>query len=1375
MVPSTVTLTKSLRDKSKPLLDLIPAANSLYRGNSAVFFPRKEEWLVEWLVERLREEASPDARLSLAIWNTLYDLLKRPNLDLDATSSILRKHKFVDILIKTLSEASARFYGSNSDGINVSSNDGTDDVDMQDIASSTSSSGTELGSPLVRTAFFTGNHSRERRDLIRRAKQVQLLLGSIFDVVRLLKSWPDKISSRDAENPKRRKLNTMTPIFKSSPELAALLCESFFQLLYNLVSRSSWVEEASSWTSLCHLVWKASSYGISDTTKLASLVSEKLLVPIAAILTLQTIPGEIEATASWFLETYIFQPVSSPEKRLEFLEMLKPLKDACFKRKNQSLPAPLTLSLPTIFELAIAKADRDYSLRQRKQTDGFVSTLLSWMLSITNTQSSAQNRLLEIAIYNKVTPESSSLLASINLALNTTPSVDWVLLRTIAQVNLDAILLDAEDRVFSNLSNFDIRSDGEAVWLFVDQVITTSVESRDLENFLGKWFGFLSRPDQQSFDIWRSDRFQSLISSKVETGLTHNQIHLVVNKYLEAEKVETSLSIIDSILRGITRIETINRLGSDGIPNMLFTTLTTQILRDERASQWQCIRVLTRLLDIWPTHDYSDYIDETKRQLIRRTNTLLRMSRTLDPDASKELTLLLAILFVLQEQSLVLIDELQPIFRGFMSILMDSEMMRDGNDWDGSFDTISCASNAIGSFAITLARRFIATFAKFDERLQQEFLTQFLKSTSSVGASNSTATLRDAWHFFFQDGSNVYENIKTKDSIFVVMLAALKEESILQQQLPLILDVLNRCPLNALKKHQRDSLIDTLFLIVKKSRDQSLSLNILDILTRLARLSTNSTSLVSSVGSREGLYEFLILSGEIPDATIDKRINIVKLVFEYLTKSQHQEKAETRLNMALDLALEVLGNSKDSSIYPRAWSYCIVQGVDISKGHHSLETKARQLRRMLLTRLIEVTTKQVDRLNIDINFRQASLDLKFLESVVAQEKLSLEETGIQCKDVEQWKISFEDFLEKVDMDGSESVTQRLLYSAQLISILTSENGRQVTDIALSLANKGFYEQFRNGFLVAISRLDKFQLGDALSVVISLCFSHSYSTPPSYYNVLYDILKIMISDKSSDHRLDAQTSFLLSQICIAARTCSSPEMLSILLHIIKILLKERLASVSQFNLEEILASLALILSPRGPEFEYSTVNTDQFVLPISSIMAGILSGRRLRISGRHGLAIAVLENLLSLLFLPRLAGRRKTDMEIHPPWLRRLGKWTISKDAAIAYARLLTMLCDPSTSSVRKNRKSDDLSSATIAARKAVEPHIPGLLRKYITLDISYHLASDVRAALMPGVYAMFDVMQESTLRSLNLSLDGPGRVLFKTLYEDWSRFGKWTG
>ena len=53
------------------------------------------------------------------------------------------------------------------------------------------------------------------------------------------------------------------------------------------------------------------------------------------------------------------------------------------------------------------------------------------------------------------------------------------------------------------------------------------------------------------------------------------------------------------------------------------------------------------------------------------------------------------------------------------------------------------------------------------------------------------------------------------------------------------------------------------------------------------------------------------------------------------------------------------------------------------------------------------------------------------------------------------------------------------------------------------------------------------------------------------------------------------------------------------------------------------------------------------------------------------------------------------------------------------------------------------------------------------------MATEVRAGLSPGLYAIFDIIGSDVLRTVSAALDGQGRVLFRGLYEDWGKFGKW--
>ncbi|KAK6509515.1 hypothetical protein TWF481_004255 [Arthrobotrys musiformis] len=1367
MVLSTANFTKSLRDKSKPLLGLLPTAQSVCRGEVALFFPGKEEWLVEWLVERLEDGTSSDGRLSPDAWNTLYELLNTPDLNLTAASATLRKHKFAGIIAKTLSDAVATY--SNEEEEPISSNNDNEDVEMQDSASSTSSSATEPGSPLLRTTYARANRHKIRREWSRRGQQVEILLSAVFRVVEYLKVRFEGGSGRDETNPKRRRLDLTTPIFKFSPETAAQLCESYFKLLFIVVQGLGWVGGVVNWTALCQMIWKSCSYGVSDTAKLASLVSSKLLQPMSMILSIPSLPKDIREIIAWFLGSYIFQPVSAPkEKRSDFLGALKPLADACADKKSASVSESIALSLPITLELAIEKADRDYSVKQRRHADGFVSVLLSWMLSVTKNHLAIHTEILDIAIRNKVIVEETALKNSIKLALRQPSDVDWAVLRAVAKIDLDVLMSVEGDTVFDIISKLETGGCEEGVWQFVQQIVVVSVEARDLESLFERWFTLLGRELESKSPIWRSDRFQLLMASHVETGLTQSQIQNVFKKYSAPEPTKISLPIVDSILRGVTRIETIDKLGSEGLVISLFNNLTAMAPKaDASKSQWQYWRVVLRILDMWPALDFSRDITELKETLVKRTTALLSGSK-LKNGIAKELSILLTFALVLREHKHLSVEELEGILKGVIPRIKSA----NGSAWNGNFDGVSSFSDVVVSLVHTIASRFVGLLSQLDTALLQEFFLSLLVEASEATTDRSIVGLCSAWSSFVRSDSKVYEDAKVKDTLFAAILEAMRTNKASGHYPSAILDVFTQCPLAALRKSQREAIIDELFSVAKQPTDPEERRRVLEALVRLARLSTNSSALATSIGDTDGIYGLFVTS----EADFDVRIDLAKAVIRHLVESRHHEKAETQLLAAIDLADKLLDKAGTSDISIRAWSHAVIQGAiqTISDDKEdAIKERVSSLIDKLSAILISLIVDPAKGLSSDEGLQQASLDLKFLEPLVPLIK-NRDDSGandfVSGDKTAKLRSRFDSMLSD---HRKPSSGQCLTFYARVISTIASDDGKQATDLAFLLGQKDLYEPFRSSYTSTLARQSSSAVYDLLGYVAGAIFPASSKIPSSFYAILQDILVIATANKSSDTQPDTQISFIFSQLALASPACDNFESLCVLLDTTNILIKDKGLSISQLNIEETLASIVTTISSRGPRFIYSAANADTIFIPICSIMGNILSGQRFRIKNRHGLITATLEALMNLLFLPRITGRKRSDTEIHPPWLASAKGWTVTKEAALAYCRLLTMLCDPSTSSVRMNRKSDNLSSATVAARKAVEPHVPGILKQYINLNLTHHLTSDVRAALTPGLYAMFDVMQESTLRSLNMSLDNPGRVVFKALYEDWNKFGKW--
>ncbi|KAK6516797.1 hypothetical protein TWF506_006683 [Arthrobotrys conoides] len=1363
MVLSTANFTKSLRDRSKPLLELLPTAQSVCRGEVVLFFPGKEEWLVEWLVERLEDGTSSDGRLSPDAWNTLYDLLNTLDLNLTAASTTLRKHKFAGIIAKTLSEAAAKY--SSEEEESISSNNGTEDIEMRDSASSTSSSATEPGSPLLRTTYARANRHRIKREWTRRGQQVEVLLSAVFRVVEYLKVRFEGGSGRDQTNPKRRRLDLTTPIFKFSPETAAELCESYFKLLFIVVQGLGWVDGVVNWTALCQMIWKSCSYGVSDAAKLSSLVSGKLLKPMSMILSVPSLPKDIREIIASFLGNYIFQPISAPkEKRSEFLNILKPLADACADQKSTSTSESIALSLPIILELAIEKADRDYSVKQRRHADGFVSILLSWMLSITKNHLAVHTEVLDIAIRNKVAVEEAALKNSIKLALRQPSDVDWAVLQAVAKIDLDVLMSTEGDTVFDMISELDTKDCGEGVWQFIRQIITVSVEARDIESLFERWFTLLGQEPENQSTVWRSDRFQRLMASNVEIGLTQSQIQNVFKKYSTSEAIKISLPMVDSILRGVTRIETIDKLGSEGLVISLFNDISIILPKaDDSKSQWQYWRVLLRVLDMWPALEFSSKIGEIKDTLLKRTTTLLGGPK-LKTDMSKEVSILLTLALVFREHEYMDVEELEGILKGIIPRIKSTKK----SSWDGSFDRISGFPDVAVSFVYTVTSRFVALLRQLNDDLLRELFLSILKEASEATVDDKTVGIRSAWSSFVSSDSKVYEDARTKDVFFTTILETIRKERPSARQLSVILEVFTGCPLASLRKSQREGIIDELFLIAKQTTEPEERRNVLDALVRLARLSTNSSALATSLGSLDGLYG-LFTAG---DTDLSVIIELAKMVIRHLAESRHHEKAELQLLEAVDLADSLLDKAGAVDISVRAWSHAIIQGT-IQTTSDDKEDAVKERIYSLVDKSSTILIGLITGPETESGSQQADLDLTFLESLVPLVK-NRDGNGVSDIIPLDKVARLRSRLDSMLLGHRKSSTdQSLIFYARVISTVASDDGRQATDIAFLLAQKGLYEPFRSSYKSTISRLQPLAISDLLGHVTDAIFPASSKIPSSFYLILQDILGIAIGKKSSDTQLDTQISFIFSQLALASPACDNFESLCVLLNTTSILIKDKGLSISQLNIEETLASIAITISSHGPRFVYTVANTDPIFIPVCGIMGSILSGQRFRIKNRHGLVTATLEALMNLLFIPRITGRKKSDTEIHPPWLANAKSWTVTKEAAVSYCRLLTMLCDPSTSSVRMNRKSDNLSSATVAARKAVEPHVPGLLKRYINLNLTHHLTSDVRTALTPGLYAMFDVMQESTLRSLNMSLDNPGRVVFKALYEDWNKFGKW--
>ena len=86
-----------------------------------------------------------------------------------------------------------------------------------------------------------------------------------------------------------------------------------------------------------------------------------------------------------------------------------------------------------------------------------------------------------------------------------------------------------------------------------------------------------------------------------------------------------------------------------------------------------------------------------------------------------------------------------------------------------------------------------------------------------------------------------------------------------------------------------------------------------------------------------------------------------------------------------------------------------------------------------------------------------------------------------------------------------------------------------------------------------------------------------------------------------------------------------------------------------------------------------------------------------------------------------------------------------------------------------------LNDITKKARALAGQYLQYFVVEFCCLQLKGKIGPAVRAALDPGLYAVFDAMSKDVMGVVSESLDQQGREVFKSLYQDWVRFGKWQG
>lgn len=163
-------------------------------------------------------------------------------------------------------------------------------------------------------------------------------------------------------------------------------------------------------------------------------------------------------------------------------------------------------------------------------------------------------------------------------------------------------------------------------------------------------------------------------------------------------------------------------------------------------------------------------------------------------------------------------------------------------------------------------------------------------------------------------------------------------------------------------------------------------------------------------------------------------------------------------------------------------------------------------------------------------------------------------------------------------------------------------------------------------------------------------------------------------------------------------------------------------------------------------------------------------QRSKLGGRYHLILQALHGLLRCLFVPY------KDVEHSQNTAEEVMAYAgYGETQATVYARLLTTLCDPTVSAVSRSRQTSrqELNDETQKARSIAGQHLQYVIEDFCICQLQGRLLPEMKVALSPGLWAIFEVMSQGVMRNLNASMGSASRSVFKALYDEYRRSGQW--
>ncbi|KAI2790776.1 hypothetical protein POX_c03625 [Penicillium oxalicum] len=382
-----------------------------------------------------------------------------------------------------------------------------------------------------------------------------------------------------------------------------------------------------------------------------------------------------------------------------------------------------------------------------------------------------------------------------------------------------------------------------------------------------------------------------------------------------------------------------------------------------------------------------------------------------------------------------------------------------------------------------------------------------------------------------------------------------------------------------------------------------------------------------------------------------------------------------------------------------------------------------------------------------------------------------EDLSMNNIEVEKFLNKLERYMEmSIDSAPSRLIRRRLMASK---GAEKESSTKTVLQCAETLTLRSLYAEDQQLFIRATTERFREMSQEQISGVIREIRELGFTGEQAAYRLLVVYLAVIslqpVEDKESP--ISSEISQLCQSLADTLVHSTSIDQFCFAAETLALLLRAHTRSMAQCNVDDMLAAIATAASKQGPHIspEYApTIYTR-----LCRLMGLILNLQRVKIGGRFHLVVTAMQRLLGCLFArSRKRSRSGRAAVISQPF------WLAPLDASHAthFTRLLTSLSDPTVSAVLRSQPGmsrEALTDETKKAKRIAGQYLQYVVTAYAQCSLRGALVPDVKSALMPGLYAALDVMSRESMRAMNAGLDASGRAVFKSLYDDYVRFGKW--